>query len=368
MSNKKIIQWHNQSLESLKNILTIPMKKQGKYIWSKLTKANGEFICFATSDDEAEYPNGGVHTDGFFYIRISSTGQPIMFSYTGTYNFKTEIDKKTGGMAWELKLLTSGVLIIDEVVTPYNDVFVVGGGGGGAGGSKGGAVGGGGGGYTLAKLNVKLQIKTACEVIVGAGGRAGRANTSMGYGKEGGDGGRSSIMGFSANGGKGSRGLDGGNGGSGGGAAGRSDYGGTELQYSGAPGTGQKTTTRAFGEPSGTLYAGGGGGGGDADEGADDHYNNLARGGDGGTDGSSGSSAYIVAHGSTSIYGAGGGGGGGIGGQDQSKDGQPGTANTGGGGGGGGGYAYIGSSSNGGSGSNGGAGGSGIIILRGRYS
>lgn len=365
MSNKKIIQRHNQSLESLKNILTIPMKKQGKYIWSKLTKANGEFICFATSDDEAEYPNGGVHTDGFFYIRISSTGQPIMFSYTGTYKFNTEIDEKTGGMIWELKLLTSGVLIIDEVVTPYNDVFVVGGGGGGGGGSnRGGAVGGGGGGYTLAKLNVKLQTKTACEVIIGAGGRAGRAS-SAGTGTGGGDGGRSSIMGFSAEGGKGSAGFHGGNGGSGGGAAGKSNWGGTELQYSGTPGTGQKTTTRAFGEPSGTLYAGAGGAGGYATEGADDHYNNLARGGDGGADGSSGSSAYIVAHGSTSIYGAGGGGGGGIGGQDQSKDGQPGTANTGGGGGGGGGYTY---GEGYGSGSNGGAGGSGIIILRGRYS
>lgn len=349
-TNKQILQGNNANLESIKT----NAKKAGKYVWKKQTSASGDFICFVTSDNETEYPNGGIHTDGYFYIRISSTGQPILFDYTGTYNFKTEIDETVNALTWELQLLTSGILTIDEVVTPINDIFLVGGGGGGAAGTgyTGLGGGGGGGGYTLSQLSTQIPTGQECEVIIGAGGAKGQ-NWNTRYPDEtflGKEGGNTSIFGFTAKGGDGGTVSNGGNGGSGGGSSGGQSAVGT-------PGTGQGTTTRAFGEPTGTLYAGGGGGGlMKTTESEWSHVN----GGNGGVDGSNGTEGIII---TSSTYtagtgGAGGGGNGGSGGGNVSK----GEPNTGGGGGGGFGYSYTAG------GDHGADGGSGIIILRGRYS
>lgn len=216
------------------------------------------------------------------------------------------------------------------------DIFCVGGGGGGGGGywftkeqyQNGG--GGGAGGYTATASNIGVAAGQILSCSIGGGGRG---NSSLSG--TGGTGGTTSVSRdgavlCTANGGNGGYGAKSGNGGKGGSNGGDGGYNDMDSRpiiragdngYSDGRGTGsQGRTTRAWGEPSGTLYAGGGGGGGV----------------------------------SKSNPGAGGAGGGGAGGMN---DGNPGSANTGGGGGGGGGTIY-------GTGVGGGTGGSGVILIR----
>lgn len=216
------------------------------------------------------------------------------------------------------------------------DIFCVGGGGGGGGGywftkeqyQNGG--GGGAGGYTATASNIGVAAGQILSCSIGGGGRG---NSSLSG--TGGTGGttsvsRDGVVLCTANGGNGGYGAKSGNGGKGGSNGGDGGYNDMDSRpiiragdngYSDGRGTGsQGRTTRAWGEPSGTLYAGGGGGGGV----------------------------------SKSNPGAGGAGGGGAGGMN---DGNPGSANTGGGGGGGGGTIY-------GTGVGGGTGGSGVILIR----
>lgn len=216
------------------------------------------------------------------------------------------------------------------------DIFCVGGGGGGGGGywftkeqyQNGG--GGGAGGYTATASNIGVAAGQILSCSIGGGGRG---NSSLSG--TGGTGGttsvsRDGVVLCTANGGNGGYGANSGNGGKGGSNGGDGGYNDMDSRpiiragdngYSDGRGTGsQGRTTRAWGEPSGTLYAGGGGGGGV----------------------------------SKSNPGAGGAGGGGAGGMN---DGNPGSANTGGGGGGGGGTVY-------GTGVGGGTGGSGVILIR----
>lgn len=221
-------------------------------------------------------------------------------TYTGQYKIVddsgTEITSTTSNN-WNIRLLTSGTLTFTDLRgTTSIDVFLVGGGGGGAGigaypysnqGSWSGYYfygnGGGGAGHTKTVKSIAADINTAYAVTIGSGGAAGAA------GKNGSDGGASSIAigttTYSAAGGKAADGRDGGNGGSGGGAGALSSQ--TESPYCGGAGgtdggdgvtptvptycqgssigsggTGQGTTTRAFGDINGVLYATGGGGAG----------------------------------------------------------------------------------------------------------
>lgn len=224
------------------------------------------------------------------------------YSYTGISEF---IDD--GHKNWRLKFLTSGTLTLmnDQIL----DVFCVGGGGGGHS-AAGNAAGGGGGGYTNTARGIPA-VSGVYEIVVGNGGAARTR------------GGTSSAFGISADGGKGATTGTGANGGSGGGAGARDggSDGSDGFPYSsgGAVGEGQNSTTREFGDPSGTLYSGGGGGG----------------------------------YRSGQPTGHGGEGGGGDGSTSQTGSGSNGAANTGGGGGG----AYN---------ATGGSGGSGIVIIRNR--
>lgn len=237
------------------------------------------------------------------------------------------------------------------------DIFCVGGGGAGGLGDDvpaeilrnlsyyGGS--GGAGGFTKTQKNIAVNPGESLAIVIGAGG--------TGYTTYGGAGNggttsvaRSSAILISAPGGKGAGptiyGSNGGNGGSGGGLGAMAARGyGSDLTTrpatnggsngASSSGIGQGSTTRAFGEPSGTIYAGAGGGGG------------LRK---------VNSSIYING-------GAGGSGGGGRGGNQAPEDtkGFPGSANTGGGGGGGTGALWTGDS--------GGNGGSGICIIRWGY-
>ena len=265
-----------------------------------------------------------------YWCATSRTASKATASYTGTILTKTATENWTVPTGWRTI-----------------QVFGVGGGGGGGGNAQ-LSRGGGGGGYTKTSGNLSVTPGQVYKVTIGAGGSAGN-------GGNGGGGGTTTLVlnsngstVFTVNGGQGGQttagksstttSQSGGNGGSGGGAAGwsYSDYP-TVNATSGAAdggsasghttyrtgywngGTGQGTTTRAWGNNNGTLYAGGGGGGRDS---------------------------------STYSGGSGGSGGGGSGTSSTSTAGTNGTANTGGGGGGG-------STS-----SNGGSGGSGIMLIK----
>lgn len=244
------------------------------------------------------------------------------FSYTGECLFFAEDNGN-----WRLKLLTSGVLTLLRKTKV--DIFAVGGGGGGGNGNDGSYGGqGGGGGFTATVKAKSLAKNVPYTVTIGAGGAAhtpggassfGELCTAQGgwYGANGGDGGGAGGSGGGVPGSTANTWAKraGGAGGSDG-----SDGLTTNEIYT-AVGKGQGTTTRAFGDADGELYAGGGGGGG--------------------TWGAK----------SSGPGGAGGAGGGGNGNKFR-MDGLPGETNTGGGGGGGGGHNA------------GGAGGSGIVILR----
>lgn len=268
----------------------------------------------------------------------------MVYTYTGE---SEKVDDGNGN--WRLKLKSSGVLTITELGKDWDgalDIFVVGGGGGGSGGlanaisnspSSNLGGGGGGGGYTWTEHAVYVLAGREYDITIGSGG-ATNATSSDSSKCVAGDGGYSRFADLArASGGKGAS-KNGGAGGSGGGGAaytttandprvGRGGNGGTnggngsagvEGASNGTAGTGQGTTTREFGETTGTLYSGGGAG-----------------------------SAYNV----DDSHGKGGAGGGGNGGDVYGSS-SAGEANTGGGGGGGIWNSY------------GSSGGSGIIVIR----
>ena len=252
------------------------------------------------------------------------------FTYTG--NFQA-IAKQNG--SYEIRLLSSGTLKM--TVDMPCDIFLVGGGGGGGRGQTEGQYaemcggGGGGGGYTLTETEQTLYAIREYAVVIGAGGKA--TSGTSGNPTNGGSSGifaDDSSLSLSVSGGKGAKNgqRTPGAGGSGGGQGAQYGFTNNEAGYSDGNGStsaeGQGTTTRAFGETGGTLYAGGGGGSGCATS-TDDHP--------GTTPGKAG--------------GSGGGGKGGTWGEA----GKNGTANTGGGGGG----SYN---------LKAGDGGSGIVIIR----
>ena len=223
------------------------------------------------------------------------------------------------------------------------DIFCVGGGGKGEEGINdapdfyGG--GGGGSGYTKTVKNVAVSVGQSLAIVIGAGSSKRGTNGSESSvtrsgailcSAKGGESPESTLTRYRA----GDGGSGGGTGGSddrdaperwAGGVGGSNGGNGGVGVDNGSEGIGQGMTTRAFEEPSGTLYAGGGGGGG------------------GGRYGHSGGG------------GAGGSGGGGAGGNGRYTGGANGSANTGGGGGGDGG---------GPTGESGGNGGSGIVLIR----
>lgn len=268
------------------------------------------------------------------------------FTYTGDWEWYNEEHTI-------VKLKTSGIITFDSDFPA--DVFVVGGGASGAG-SYGNyspqiSGGGGGGGYTKTQ---RVSFKKGIEypATIGAGG-VGVSNNTFNN-RNGNAGGATSINGVSANGGNpgtggyGSTSVPGtsyGNGGSGGSGGGSSFWGSSSYPGIGAGGSdggsgtsnristgtipggaGQGTTTRAFGEPDGELFAGGGGGG-------------------------CGDTKLF----STPNGGAGGGGNGG--GTNNSREATSGQENTGGGGGG---VFFYSSNVTRYSG----AGGSGVILIR----
>ena len=65
-TNKQILQGNNTNLLNIKN----NAKKEGAYVWKKLTAEGGDFIDFVVSDIKSAYPDGAVHTDGYWYEKV----------------------------------------------------------------------------------------------------------------------------------------------------------------------------------------------------------------------------------------------------------------------------------------------------------
>ena len=310
---------------------------------------NGTLVCDDCTDYYAQHPYGTTYSitdikatsghkyNGIYsgstigtitgttsvYLSFSQTSSIPTFTYTGSYqlvddNNNTISNTSTWTGNWKIKFLTSGTFT--SSISVAVDIFAVGGGGGGN-------ASGGCGGFTTTVKTKTLSANTAYTVTVGAGGNPSSSGGNSSFGSlcsASGGGSAWAESGGSGGGGSGfylssSNYINGGNGGSNG-SNGVNGWG-TDGYHNGY---GQGTTTREFGESSGTLYSGGGGGSGDC--GYD--FVNAGSGG------------------------AGGGGNGGF----AFTNGRNGTANTGGGGGGG--------CKSDGSGYQGGYGGSGIVIIR----
>lgn len=305
--------------------VTVTVTK-GELRYTKTTGADGTavFTGLATGDWIITITDGilsttkiiAVTTD--YNVRISFNTIPE-FTYTGSYKIVNDADQEISNSQdnWKIRFMTSGTLIFNNLngASDGIDVFLVGGGGGGgttnrdANASDRGGCGGGGGGYTKTVRAITVASGIDYSIVVGAGGGAGAqggTSSAFDYSASGGQGGTNAYE-------SGQYGTKGGNGGSGGG---KGSYSDGASDGNSSSGTGQGTTTREFGEPGNTLYAGGGGGG---------------------------------SHGVTAGTGGAGGGGNGA---TQAGTPNSGTVNTGGGGGGGGkGQHTIG-------------GGSGIVIIR----
>ena len=68
-TNKHILQGNNSNLLNIKN----NAKKEGLYVWKKLTAQDSDLLDFVVSDSETAYPDGAVHTDGYWYTKFDPT-------------------------------------------------------------------------------------------------------------------------------------------------------------------------------------------------------------------------------------------------------------------------------------------------------
>ena len=224
----------------------------------------------------------------------------MAFGYTGTMELTSD--------AKQVRFLTDGTLTMYQDM--YVDVFLVGGGGAGGeaeyhhigsyteGWSRHNLGGGGGGGYTVTRRDLLLEAGETYTLTIGSGGGDYQVNNSTVYdggdtvftdgdaltitaagGKHGGDGyiyGVGHAYAFGGNGGSGGGAGrideteydgEGGTIGSYGpynGAVGAGGTNGSDGEDGGGPtagGTGQGTTTKAFGETNGELFSSGGDGG-----------------------------------------------------------------------------------------------------------
>ena len=286
----------------------------------KITEGTSGMVYYMAGWSTSSSASAATYTNGQSVTNINNGSNTTLyavwknlFSYTGSKNVIHD-----GNGNWRVKFLASGRF--DLYSSLSIDLFLVGGGGSGYYRSNNQYSGGGGGGYTRTQKNVSIANNNSYNIVVGAGGAIpttqgtgnnGQASSAFGYSASGGYAPNNGVFAYDL--------IAGGNGGSGGGSAasnGGSDGSNGSGTYGGA---GQGTTTREFGESTGTLYSGGGGGGGDAYGG------------------------WVVTSG-----GAGGGGGGNV---TNTKAGD-GVANTGGGGGNAPGLGKCGS------------GGSGIVVIR----
>lgn len=293
-------QWYQDSGE-------LPGGNGPRYTYVNL-QAPGTYTIYCVIKNKAGEVTSRVAT-------LTVKNPNMTYTYSGSHE---KIDDGSGN--WRIKFKSSGTLVFTNLGKWDGklDVFLVGGGCAGGSGywDAGNGYGKAGcGGYTTTQKSVQSAANTSYNIVIGAGGQSafapGGNTTAFGVAAGGG----TKLIGGSGGGAYGNGAVN--NGGSDGGNGDPQDAANIGIDHCGSPGRGQGRTTREFGEPTGTLYAGGGGAGG----------NGSAQ-----------------AHG-----GAGGGGNGAWNGHQPTS----GAANTGGGGGG----MYYGLT-------NVGKGGSGIVVIR----
>lgn len=213
--------------------------------------ASGTWTVTITGDGKTAQKNVVITTDYSTAISFNTIPE---FTYTGDYEIVNDSDEPitVSQDNWKIRFLTSGTLTFTNLNGAEGgiDVFLVGGGAKGLNGTTPSNEyygSGGGGGYTSTKRGISVQANIPYTITVGAAS----GNTSA----------------FNAT-AKGASGINGGSGGAGGfwNAYSGVVYGGQDgangnkqsEQYSLPGGTGQGTTTREFGEPSGRLYSTGG--------------------------------------------------------------------------------------------------------------
>lgn len=211
------------------------------------------------------------------------------FTYTGQFKIVDDSGNEitsTTTNNWNIRLLTSGTLTFTDLRgTTSIDIFMVGGGGGSSSRTESGDygtihTGGAGGGYTKTQKGVAVSANAGIAVSIGAGGTGGWSPTAGGttsvtvsgstYSAKGGNTGNKGYFDTVSHAGSGGSGGSGGGGGSiggwaggtGGSNGGNGSSGKASPQVAGSGAAGQGTTTRAFGESGGELFAYGGSGGG----------------------------------------------------------------------------------------------------------
>lgn len=276
----------------------------------------------------------GLSQDTLYYFRI----WVYLTDSEGTYYYSGAKDANTYTIARGIKTFASSQTWTVPARVTKIDIFCVGGGGSGGANSNGtnwnkGA--GGGGGFTATRKSLTVTPGAVYAVTVGAGGTvhteqsddityyvSGRGGTSSfgtilsARGGQGGGAQSDNDGGYLAYGGDGGSGggagsfniwpsyyyYIGGNGGSDGANGGEAKTT-SDVESTNRKGTGQGTTTRAFGESGGTLYAGGGGG-----SSYGSNYTAGSGGSGGGGNGGNGSATNNGATGGTTNTGGGGGG------------------------------------------------------------
>ena len=214
--------------------------------WSSAAVGSHSIYCVVTN-------KAGEVTSRVATLTVKNPN--MTYTYSGSHE---KIDDGSGN--WRIKFKSSGTLKFTNLGKWDGklDVFCVGGGSAGGSGSwdAGNGYGkAGSGGYTKTQKSIQVTANTAYSIVIGAGGQSAFA-----------PGGSTSALGVTANGGTKL------GGGSGGGAYGnapgeqrrlktaatatRRTPPTSESTHWGSPGKGQGTTTREFGESTGTLYAG----------------------------------------------------------------------------------------------------------------
>lgn len=200
-----------------------------------------------------------------YYLRA------FAYTYKNATRLYTTIESgaQANGVPLQVKgqqiFTSSGLFSVPAGVTAI-DVFLVGG-GGGSGQDYTDGYSGAGGGYTKTHKSIPTSPEAIWNVLVGSGGlnanggASSFSNSSANYIAAGGNkSGQDGASGGSGGGGGGQYSIYAGNGGADGSKGADARKVSTENGTIRVGGAGQGTTTRAFGESTGTLYAGGGGG------------------------------------------------------------------------------------------------------------
>ena len=219
--------------------------------WSSAAVGSHSIYCVVTN-------KAGEVTSRVATLTVKNPN--MTYTYTGDHE---KIDDGSGN--WRIKFKSSGTLVFTNLGKWDGklDVFCVGGGCAGGSGSwdAGNGYGkAGSGGYTTTQKGVQSAANASYSIVIGAGGQSafapGGNTTAFGVAAGGG----TKLIGGSGGGAYGNGAVN--NGGSDGGNGDPQDAANIGIDHWGSPGRGQGRTTREFGEPTGTLYAGGGGAGG----------------------------------------------------------------------------------------------------------